>query len=81
MSRSGCQRNEQFGNRLCAHARHAFLREWYGIGYQPKSPENQAVIDVLIKADRGDEFNHAFLEVFSRHHFTLLQPVNGCRPN
>jgi uncharacterized protein (DUF305 family) len=56
-----------------------FLQEWYGIKYEPKiRPENQEMIDILERAAPGDEFHHAFLETFSRHHFTLTQPVNGC---
>lgn len=56
-----------------------FLSEWYGINYQPKiRPESQILIHILEKAQAGDDFNHAFFETFSRHHFSLLQPVNGC---
>jgi hypothetical protein len=56
-----------------------FLRNWYGINYQPKiRPENQTMINILDRAQPGDEFNRAFFEVFSRHHFGLMQPVNGC---
>lgn len=56
-----------------------FLRDWYGINYQPKvRPENQPLINVLEKAQAGDDFNHAFFEAFSRHHFMLMEPVNGC---
>jgi uncharacterized protein (DUF305 family) len=55
------------------------LRDWYGISYQPKvAPETLAGLQVLEQTPAGRDFDHAFLEVFSRHHFTLLQPVNEC---
>lgn len=57
----------------------SFLRDWYGILYQPSIPASAVpMIDILEQAQPGHPFNHAFLEVFSHHHFTLLQPVNGC---
>lgn len=47
-----------------------FLRDWYGVEYQPQiGPANQRRIQLLENAQPGDEFNHLFLEVFSRHHF------------
>ncbi len=56
-----------------------FLRNWYGINYQPKiRPESQTMINLPERAQPGDDFNHTFFEVFSRHHFSLMQPVNGC---
>lgn len=49
-----------------------FLREWYGINYEPNiSPVNQARIEILEQAQAGDQFNHLFLEIFSRHHFVI----------
>jgi uncharacterized protein (DUF305 family) len=56
-----------------------FLRDWYGVQYQPKlRPQSRAMIQALERARPGADFNHLFLEMFSRHHFTLMQPVNGC---
>jgi hypothetical protein len=56
-----------------------FLRDWYGIDYQPKiRKQTQALIDAVEKAAPSDEFNRSFLENFSRHHFMLLNPVNRC---
>lgn len=56
-----------------------FLREWYGIQYQPKvRGENNAMIALLERAQPGAEFNHVFYETFSRHHYTLMEPVNAC---
>lgn len=48
------------------------LREWYGISYEPNiTPVNQARIEILTEAQPGNQFNHLFLEVFSRHHFII----------
>jgi uncharacterized protein (DUF305 family) len=56
-----------------------FLREWYRVDYQPKvTAPAQAMISTLEQARPGADFDHTFLEVFSRHHYTLLQPLNGC---
>lgn len=56
-----------------------FLREWYGIDYQPRLREDaRAAIAILERARPGADFNHLFYETFSRHHYTLMEPVNGC---
>lgn len=56
-----------------------FLRSWYNIEYEPKlTGQSQAMINLLEQAQPGADFNHKFLEVFSRHHFSLMNPVNGC---
>lgn len=56
-----------------------FLRDWYGVQYQPRLREDaRAMIGILERARPGAEFDHAFYEVFSRHHYTLMEPVNGC---
>lgn len=56
-----------------------FLRDWYSIDYEPRvRADAQVLIDVLEHAQPGAAFDHAFLEVFSRHHYALLEPVNGC---
>jgi uncharacterized protein (DUF305 family) len=49
-----------------------FLREWYGIEYQPQLSEmSRAQIEILEQAQAGDQFNHLFLEILSRHHFII----------
>lgn len=49
-----------------------FLREWYGVDYQPQLSEvNRARIEILEQAQPGDQFHHLFLELFSRHHFII----------
>lgn len=56
-----------------------FLKDWYGIQYQPRiSGSSNAMIAMLERAQPGAAFNHVFYETFSRHHFTLMEPVNGC---
>lgn len=56
-----------------------FLRDWYGIDYQPRLREDgRAAIAILERAQTGASFNHLFYETFSRHHYTLMEPVNGC---
>lgn len=49
--------------------RRTFLRDWYGLQYQPRvRPENAVQIDILERAQPGADFNHAFYEVFARDH-------------
>lgn len=56
-----------------------FLREWYGINYQPRIPLiNRIRIEILERAQAGDEFNHLFLEVFSRHHYAAVTRSIEC---
>lgn len=56
-----------------------FLRDWYGVKHEPRiRADGRVLLSVLNKASPGREFDHAFYEAFSRHHFTLLEPVNGC---
>lgn len=56
-----------------------YLREWYGIAHEPQvRPDGAQLIRVLAQSGRSEAFDHAFFEVFSRHHYTLLQPLNGC---
>lgn len=57
-----------------------FLRDWYGINYHPRiSPINRVRIEILERAQAGDEFNHLFLEVFSRHHYTAMTRTLECQ--
>ncbi|WP_238947648.1 DUF305 domain-containing protein [Caldimonas brevitalea] len=56
-----------------------FLHDWYGIDYEPKlRRDGREMIELLEQARPGADFNHLFYEVFSRHHYTLMEPVNGC---
>lgn len=57
----------------------SFLRDWYGISYQPKlTPDGEAGIDVLERTAAGKQFDKKFYLTFSRHHYTLLDPLNQC---
>ncbi|HDR9102835.1 DUF305 domain-containing protein [Burkholderia cepacia] len=56
-----------------------FLRVWYGVNYQPKvRSEQQAAIAILEHAQPGRAFDHAYLEIFARHHYELFEPLNAC---
>lgn len=56
-----------------------FLREWYGIDHQPQVREDgRAAIAMLERAQTGAEFDRLFYQGFSRHHYMLMEPVNGC---
>lgn len=58
----------------------SFLRDWYGIEYQPRiSQTSQAQIDLLESAPAGMQFDHLFMEVLSRHHFIAVQPSVRCQ--
>lgn len=56
-----------------------FLRDWYGVDYQPRlRGDGKTAIAILERARPGAEFNRLFYETFSRHHYMLMEPVNGC---
>jgi uncharacterized protein (DUF305 family) len=57
-----------------------FLREWYGQEYTPRlRPGGRALIAILEKAAPGREFDRAFLQAFSRHHYEALHPSLDCQ--
>lgn len=56
-----------------------FLREWYGIEYQPRLASiSRRQIALLEQAPAGERFDHLFMEVLSRHHFLALEPSARC---
>jgi len=56
-----------------------FLREWYGVEYQPRlRASGRAMIAVLERTPAGNDFDRAFLQIFSRHHYQALQPSVDC---
>jgi uncharacterized protein (DUF305 family) len=56
-----------------------WLKDWYGISYQPHiSPVDRARINLLERAPAGPSFDHLFMEVLSRHHYTALGPSMAC---
>ena len=57
-----------------------FLRDWYGVEYQPRVRWfNAAQIALLERTAAGEQFDHYFLEVLSRHHFMALEPSVRCQ--
>ena len=76
--KSMARRDNRMQREEIMQAQH-FLRDWYGIDYQPKiSRTGQAQIALLERAAPGAAFDHAFLEVFSRHHDMALAPSAQC---
>jgi uncharacterized protein (DUF305 family) len=56
-----------------------FLRKWYGVTHQPQlDEEGRGMIHILERAHAGPQFDHKFLEVFSRHHYMALTPSMTC---
>lgn len=56
-----------------------FLRDFYGVRHEPVvPPEAQKAINTLEQAAPGDDFNHKFLEVFSRHHYLATTRSGKC---
>ncbi|MES2899331.1 MAG: DUF305 domain-containing protein [Pseudomonadota bacterium] len=56
-----------------------FLRNWYGITHAPQLDDvGRRMIHELEHASAGPQFDHAFLEVLSRHHFMALSPAATC---
>lgn len=57
-----------------------FLQDWYGITYEPRLRRaSKAQIALLENADVGSSFDHLFIEVLSRHHFSSLEPSARCQ--
>ena len=55
-----------------------WLRRWYGINYSPRlTAESRAGIAVL-EARHGAQCDHKFLEVFSRHDYTIVRRSVDC---
>jgi uncharacterized protein (DUF305 family) len=56
-----------------------FLRDWYGLEYTPRlRGRGRALIALLEQTPAGPEFDRAFLQVFSRHHYQALRPTVDC---
>lgn len=55
------------------------LNQWYGIQYEPQiSPEAQLTINELASRPNGAEFEMAFMQEFSRHHFLIVKQSVRC---
>lgn len=56
-----------------------YLREWYQLDQQPSvDARGRRQIGILEGASRGADFEHLFLEVMSRHHYTATTRANEC---
>jgi uncharacterized protein (DUF305 family) len=57
-----------------------WLRDWYGVNYQPRLRRtNQAQIALLERSSPGKPFDHLYMEVLSRHHYSALIPSVTCQ--
>lgn len=57
-----------------------FLREWYGVNHTPTvRPEGQQIIQVLEQTPGGAQFEQAYLQLFSNHHYAALHPSLDCK--
>lgn len=57
----------------------AFLREWYGITYEPKLTDDAVeAIERLEETKAGKSFDIEFMEIFNRHHFIIIQASTVC---
>ncbi len=57
-----------------------FLRDWYGVNHTPQlSPEGQQKIQALTQVGAGEQFDRAFLQNFSNHHYRALAPSLECQ--
>lgn len=57
-----------------------FLKDWYGVTHTPQlTPDGQAKIQTLTQTGAGPQFDRAFLETFSNHHYAALMPSQDCR--
>jgi uncharacterized protein (DUF305 family) len=56
-----------------------FLREWYGITYEPRLTDDAVeAIEHLEGTEAGKAFDIEFMEIFSRHHFMIVQASTAC---
>lgn len=55
------------------------LRDWYGTSHEPAlSAEAQQQLQLLDSVTAGNDFDHTFMEVLSRHHFMIAARSNEC---
>jgi uncharacterized protein (DUF305 family) len=56
-----------------------FLQEWYGITHEPRLTDDAVeAIKHLEGTEAGKEFDVEFMEIFSRHHFMIVQASTAC---
>jgi len=57
-----------------------FLRDWYGANHTPTlRPEAQQTIQQLEQAATGAQFEQAFLQLFSNHHYQAVTRSVDCQ--
>jgi uncharacterized protein (DUF305 family) len=57
-----------------------FLRDWYGATHTPTlRTDGQQLIQVLEQTPGGAQFEQAFLQLFSNHHYAALHPSLDCQ--
>jgi uncharacterized protein (DUF305 family) len=57
----------------------ALLQQWYGMTYEPRLTDDAVeAITHLEEADAGKAFDIEFMEIFSRHHFMIVQASTAC---
>ena len=58
------------------------LRDWYGVTHTPGlTPQGQRGIQILESTPLGSEFDRAFLQVFSAHHYGIAKASLDCQFN
>lgn len=55
-----------------------WLKEWYGISYSPHLTADGRAQIAILEPLHGAVFDHRFLEVFSRHHYPIIQNSVAC---
>lgn len=75
-----CERNREDQTRELAEVL-LWLRDWYGISYQPRMSANGRRDMALLAAEPdGDPFQLRFLYVFSKHHENIVQKSERLLP-
>lgn len=55
-----------------------WLKDWYGITYTPRLTADGKAGIAILEGRHGEAFDHKFLEVFSRHHYPIIQQSVAC---
>ena len=57
-----------------------FLKNWYGVDYEPRLRSmGKAQIALLEKTPGGEQFDHLYMEVLARHHYAAIVPSTACQ--
>lgn len=57
-----------------------FLKDWYGVTHTPTlRSDGQQLIQALEQTPGGAQFEQAFLQLFSNHHYAALHPSLDCQ--